>query len=264
MKFFAAILVLAGTIHAAHAASPTTLPACTGALAAPTKPPTQASAAGFNNLVFDDQFTTPNTISASGNGLWYPNLPSSGYTVSNGCLTILTDTSGYGDGIGTYAGWGSTKSTTFQHGYFEASIRFNPTGHQSGAWPAWWSYALEGLQGAKSWGELDFMEAYPTGPGQIVEIDTIHQWTAGNPNTTVQQQNNVPKLPAGTVFTTWHVYGCLWTPGTVTWYFDNQPMLTVMTGPGTKFPSIEQDHMALFLGTGLNWPMQVQYVHVWQ
>jgi beta-glucanase (GH16 family) len=61
-----------------------------------------------------------------------------------------------------------------------------------------------------------------------------------------------------------HTYGCLWTPDKVVWYFDNKPVTTVSTGPGTPFTAIEKEHMFIMLGTGRNWPMDVDYVHVWQ
>jgi beta-glucanase (GH16 family) len=243
----------------------------------PTTPPAQASAAGYRKLVFYDEFNSAANISPDGSGSynWYTTnfyspsatLPNTGYQVGNGYLTILTDASGYSEGLATAEP--AHSSGVWQHGYFESRIRFNPLGSQGGAWPAFWSYSIEGAMGqipaGSDFAELDFMECYPIG-GSCTFITTLHQWQynpsgnisiAGNPN-------NVPTIPAGTDFTQWHIYGCLWTPNKVQWYLDNKLITTVATGPGTNFTALEQNHMFLLLGTGMNWPMDVDYVHVWQ
>jgi beta-glucanase (GH16 family) len=254
--------------------------ACSGNQSAPTAPPAQAAAAGFNTLVFDDEFNSSSTISPNNTGSynWYTynpysvsaELPLSELEVSNGCLTILTDLSGYSDGISTINSTSSTTGT-FQHGYFEARMQFYPAGSQGGAWPAFWSYAIEGPQGKSPFAELDFLEAYPGGSGGatngnngVTLLTTVHQWTTSNgSNTSVQQPNDVPTLPANFNYDAFHIYGCLWSTDSVTWYIDNQPVMTVATGPGTSFTALEQDHMFLILGTGKNWPATYDYVHVW-
>jgi beta-glucanase (GH16 family) len=239
--------------------------------AGPGAAPAQAAAAGFTNLVFDDEFTSADTISV-GTGTastnWYTHsytgvtLPPADYSVQGGYLTINSDTSGYSDGLNT-ATTGHTDGA-WQHAYFEAAIRFNPKGHTSGAWPAFWSYSLDyfvnGNQNADHV-ELDFMEAYPTG-SSITYITTIHDWMGQTANG--QNSNNVPTVPASTDYTQFHRYGCLWTPGKVVWYFDDEPVTTVATGAGTLYDSMETDKMAVLLGTGVSWPMDVDYVRIWQ
>lgn len=249
-------------------------PACSSNSAPPTSPPSQAAAAGFNTLVFDDEFNSANTISPNGSGTynWYTTnfysasaqLPASGYQVVNNCLTILTDDSGYSAGLSTMGSL-SSRAGTFQHGYFEARIQFYPFGSQGSAWPAFWSYAQEAYLGISPFAELDFMEAYPYGSAGTVILTNVHQWTVtSGGKTSVQQPNDVPILPSGFNYDAFHIYGCLWATNSVTWYIDNQPVMTVATGPGTRFTALEQDHMAVILGTGKNWPMTVDYVHIWQ
>jgi beta-glucanase (GH16 family) len=252
--------------------------ACSGTQSAPTTAPAQAAAAGFKTLAFDDEFNSTNTISPNNTGsyswyTWNPystsaELPTSDLQVRDGCLTILSDLSGYS------AGLMSIKSTTdtagiFQHGYFEAKMQFYPAGSQGGAWPAFWSYALEAVQGKTPYAELDFLEAYPGGKGGATQgnngvtlLTTVHQWASSSSST--QQPNDVPTLPANFDYNAFHIYGCLWTTNSVTWYIDNQPVMTVATGPGTKFTALEQDHMFLVLGTGKNWPATFDYVRVWR
>jgi beta-glucanase (GH16 family) len=82
-------------------------------------------------------------------------------------------------------------------------------------------------------------------------------------NVSVQQPNDVPTLAENFNYDAFHIYGCLWTTNSVTWYVDNQPVMTVATGPGTNFTALEQDHMFLVLWTGANWPVTYDYVHVW-
>ncbi len=250
---------------------------CSGAGSAPpSASPSQAAAAGFNHLALDDEFNSTGNISPDGSGsfTWYTTnffsasatLPNSGYSSTNGCLTILTDVSGYSDAIATADP--SNTTVVFQHGYFEARMRFNPEGSQGGAWPAFWSYALEGIdEGAANFAELDFVEAYPTGAAGATILTTVHEWTTSSGgNTSVQQPNDVPTLPAGFDYNAFHIYGCLWSTNQVTWYIDNQPVMTVATGPGTNFPSLEKDHMVVpeFSARGKNWPMDVDWVHIWQ
>jgi beta-glucanase (GH16 family) len=253
---------------------------CSGSQSAPTTPPSQASAAGFKTLVFDDEFNSSSTISPNNSGTynWYTYNPYStsaelntnNLTVSSGCLTIQTDLSGYSYGLSTINSV-APSAGFYQHGYFEARMQFYPAGWQGGAWPAFWSYALEGVQGKSPFAELDFIEAYPGGLGGatsgangVTLLTTVHQWTTiAGVNYSVQQPNDIPTLPANFNYDAFHIYGCLWTTDSVAWYIDNQLVMKVATGPGTSFTALEQDHMFLILGTGANWPVTYDYVHVW-
>jgi beta-glucanase (GH16 family) len=249
--------------------------------------PTQAVAVGYTNLVFDDEFNT-NSVSPDGTGSynWYATnatspatttLPGPTYSILGGYLAINTDNSGYSDGLQSANPQNTTNS--WQHGYFEASILFCQYCSNNSAWPAFWSSSTSLLTGQVPIGgtypELDFMEYYTapvsaaqaavsTQPLQGIYTTTVHEWTNTSPATSVQNPNNVPVIPPGTDFSMWHTYGCLWTPNQVQWYFDNQLVTTVATGPGTPFPSLELSKMYLILGSGAWWPMYVDYVHVWQ
>jgi beta-glucanase (GH16 family) len=235
-------------------------------------PPPQASAAGYTHLAFDDEFNSPDTISPNGTGNynWYatniygsPSLPPSGYSVQNGYLEINTDASGYSYGLATVSPQNTVQA--WQHGYFEASILFCSYCSQGEGWPSFWSSSIERATGqiplSGPSGELDFFEYY-VGGGNALYLTTVHQ--ASGSSNGQQNANNWPTVPAGTNYGNWHTYGCLWTPNEVRWYFDNNLVTTVQTGPGTPFTAVEQEHMFLMLGTGRNWPMYVDFVHVWQ
>jgi beta-glucanase (GH16 family) len=275
----AAATVCSVNLPASALAGSTAIPTCSGNQAAPTSPPAQAKAAGFTSLVFDDEFNSASTISPNntGNYNWYTydyygaslQLPASGYQVKTGCLTILTDASGFSSGLSTINSANPT-SGTFQTGYFEARIQFNPTGSQGSAWPAFWSYAVQALQGADQFAELDFMEAYPWGPGGatngyngVTLLTTIHQWFATSGGNYSLQNDDIPPIPAGFNYNAFHIYGCLWTADSIVWYIDNIAVMTVPIGSLTSFTAIQQNNMFLILGTGKNWPTTYDYVHVW-
>lgn len=237
---------------------------------AQTAPP-QAQAAGYTHLAFDDEFNSPDTISPNGTGNynWYatniygsPSLPASGYSVQNGYLEINTDASGYSYGLATVSPQNTVQA--WQHGYFEASILFCSYCTQTEGWPSFWSASIERATGeipsSSPSGELDFFEYYVSG-GYRAYLTTVHQASGTSKQ---QNPNNVAPVPNGTNYGNWHTYGCLWTPDEVRWYFDNNLVTTVKTGPNTPYTALEQEKMFLILGTGSKWPMYVDYVHVWQ
>ncbi len=239
------------------------------------KPPSQAVTSGYTHLVFDDEFNSPDTVSPDGTGNynWYRTnfynpsltLPASGYSIQDGYLAIYTDTSGYSNGLQTADPQNTVQA--WQHGYFEARILFCQYCSDGTGWPAFWSSSIEFVTGQvpvnNPYAELDFMEYYTQGGRSTYETN-VHQVIDSTPSTQVQNVNDKPKIPLGTNFSTWHTYGCLWTPNQVQWYFDNKLVTTVATGPGTPFTALEQSKMFLILGTGKWWPMYVDYVHVWQ
>ena len=81
---------------------------------------------------------------------------------------------------------------------------------------------------------------------------TIHDWvTANGASTDIANSNghNYYKLP-GVDFAQWHTYGVLWVPGRVTWYFDDQAVLSAPT-----YPIFDQQFYYLMFGAqeGANW-----------
>jgi beta-glucanase (GH16 family) len=240
--------------------------------------PAQAVAAGFSTLKFYDDFTDPASVSdGTRDAKWYtasPVEPSkslklSDINITNSCLTINTDYSGYSAGLFTYTS-ASRQSFTPSRGYFEARMSFNQTGHvQGGAWPAFWLYDLNGiLTPSASFAELDVLEAYPTsGAGSpngsaSTLITTVHEWS-GNTSQVGNYDGNVPKLPAGFSTSQFHTYGVAWTDSAVTWFIDDAQVTTCAVGPGTKFPSMDKARMVVLLGAGKGWPLTVDWVRVW-
>jgi len=162
-----------------------------------------------------------------------------------------------------YQGW--------HYAYFEVRMRWNPV---VGAWPAIWMIPIQDITnpGGEE-GELDIFEGQGSTPD--VFYGTIHDWK-DNQDVANNDCCNAYQLPGTVDVSQYHTYGVLWTPGHVTWYFDNQPLNSVATYP--IFDDLQQKYY-LILGSqeGANWTsgdtsgvsasriwMQVEWVHVWQ
>jgi len=256
--------------------------------------PAPAASAGFTTLTFDDEFDSLNTIDVNATKQqgynWYTDLPFNGgrtlpsaYSISNGVLTVTS--------TGWTANWalssfspGGNVGHSFQYGYFEARIRFDPSlGPKSQGWPAFWSLSTSHTvtDDQTHWAELDFFEAYTGGHAAYngAFVGTVHDW-ANNSTLHFQNSNNW-QTQQGVDYSQWHTYGCLWKPGQVTWYFDGAPLMTqkysVHNPPDPPANGLalhqngvfhildrESGGMLLILGSSPGWPMQVDYVRAWQ
>lgn len=277
-----------------------------------TGPPAPALSAGFNRLVFNDDFTTNSVARSAGasdnyNWYWcYSGIqsiadfsidfgPGAGATAgANGVLTINKCGNTYNAALQTIpqnANGSPVQPGCWKHAYFEARIQFSPTvlgaGGPSGGWPSWWSNAVEGQAPVDGniTAECDFMEYYPNGPagstGSV--LSTMHNWrnsATGSNVTDLFNSNGTSKAQASQQPSdgAWHVYGCLWTgngtTGTVKFFYDNQLVahdngvtsyaLDAGGVPSAAFTAMEGNNMAMFLGTATGWPINVDWVRVWQ
>lgn len=256
--------------------------------------PSAAAEAGYDTLTFDDEFNSLRTIDVNATRKqgynWYTDLPFNGgrtlpsaYSISDGVLTV-TSTGWTGNWALSSFSPGGNVGHSFQYGYFEARMRFDPAlGPRSEGWPAFWSLSTAHTvtNDKTHWAELDFFEAYTGGHAAYSDafVGTVHDWAKGS-TVHFQNSNNWQPRP-GVDYSQWHVYGCLWKPGQVTWYFDGVPLMTQnysaegMPAPPVKTPlnaqhgvfhilDSEVGGMALVLGSSPGWPMQVDYVRVWQ
>lgn len=286
-------LALAIALHLAQASPP----AATGAPSRHPTPPPGAAQVGYTQLVFYDDFDSIRTIDVKGTCQpgyhWYVDRPvwgsgvtqPSAYRVFNSVLTVSStgDTASWA--LASFSPRGGA-GHSFKYGYFEARIRFDPTlGSTSKGWPAWWSLSTRHsrVNNPDHWAELDFFEAYTGGKGEYqgAFVGTVHDW-ADSSKKHFQNSNNWQPLPKSTDFKQWHTYGCLWRPGEITWYFDDAPLMsqaysesappnppangtTTPTPPGVfSILDREPEGMLLILGSGPEWPMDVDWVRVWQ
>ncbi len=267
--------------------------------------PVPAVAAGFRSLTFDDEFDSMKTIDVNTTEQqgynWYTDFPFGGgrtlppaYSISNGVLTVTS--------TGWTANWalssfssGGNVGHSFQYGYFEARMRFDPTlGPQSQGGPAFWAESTNWSSSANHtapihFAELDFFEAYHKEHAAYSGVfdGTLHDWHywPDIPPVDYHNSNNFHAQP-GVDYSQWHIYACLWKPGQVTWYFDGVPLMTqkysANRGPnppgkgsvlqlntglqGGAFHILDSEvgGMQIILGSSPGWPMQVDYVRVWQ
>jgi len=161
------------------------------------------------------------------------------------------------------------QSGSFLHGYFEARLKFDmPTG----AWPAFWLFSSKHMATAnpRDWSEIDIVEGQGHTPGRL--YFTLHWWE----DTQRNHQNSRPdiRMPAAFDPTQFHKYGLLWVPGKVTWYVDDQAVLSAPT-----WPVNETDPVSIIISAQANgWSkpnnasfgearsisVQVSSVKVWQ
>jgi hypothetical protein len=216
-------------------------------------------------------------------------VPANSVSTSNSILTINTTTTGpspYGGWMGTtgYAGAAATPQLAgkaFKNGgYFEASIAFDPSSIPS--WPgsptprgmAFWlqdnqvglDTSLQQNTGLPYGIEFDIFEWYL--PTNALD-NNIWAWTSYNSSTS--QGSNIYTLSS---YTTFHKYGMLWVPaaknagtGLIKFYVDG-----VQKGGTVSYTSSDPLYYAdtsvlglnLMIGSMPGWPMQVDYVTVWQ
>jgi hypothetical protein len=224
--------------------------------------------------------------------------PSSWLTFNNSIMTIHTSTLAIGGlelcTIGHVGGTDYVKGFLLTPGngtYVEVSAAFDPSlsyGVSDGRpYPGpLWMQDINGLlaqvngTALANFAEWDIMEAIPTGVGTIAANMNNHYWSSITVNNTV---TNVAAITPGTGFNT---YGMLWktmagnggTTGLVQRFFNGVHLPLDMTYTATTgstpaaspsnpygvFSSADSAKFPLLMVTGINWPMQVDYVAVWQ
>jgi beta-glucanase (GH16 family) len=232
-------------------------------------------------LVFSDDF---NTLDLSPDGLgihaWYEGVwfnkkhaPLANISASSSVLSLVWKSNqGSADTSITTLSQDFQNLHGWRYGYFEARVKWNPV---TGAWPAIWLIPVQDAtgqsiySGVRESGEIDIFEGQGDHPDTF--FGTIHDWVNFGDNAS---KNNAFQLPAGTDFSQFHIYGMLWSPGTVTWYFDNQPLHSENTAAIFD----KQDFfLVLSMQEGANWTsgnlsgvtssdmtLNVDWVRVWQ
>jgi len=174
----------------------------------------------------------------------------------------------------------------------------------SKGWPSFWSLEIHDsvLKSSSHWPgqppgykhsvEADFFEYLylPYNVPRNIYGAGLHEWygiqnvTCGHGLCAQHMRMEEPKRPApvGTDFTQYHRFGFLWVPATdnssgyVRYYFDEQSVgpdrlwtqfqdqPPPPTDQSWAFGRLDQQHQVLILGTGINEPMTVRSVNVWQ
>ncbi len=219
----------------------------------------------------------------------------SGYSAG---VTTISSTSSYS--VSTPSSHVVSGSRCFQYGYFECRMKFVKLGWVSGADPAFWLSAVAGPIGAGGttqfpYVEIDMPEWFYRGGGAQTMTTQVFSWNGGGgsqfnnsgqilPNyngTTAGEGSWILTLPSGFDFNNFNKYGCLWTPTTLNYYLNDVLVCTVPTSTTTTCQdntgaTISASYNAalnsntprsqcyLMIGTGVNWPVTVDYIQVWQ
>jgi hypothetical protein len=150
--------------------------------------------------------------------------------------------------------------------------------------------------------ENDFMEWVPDAPNPFYGCNTLHDWYGSTDKSNTNAENIMDSLVGnstgpGTIMGdgNFHVYGCLWvaltpTTGYTQYYLDNQLVVhkggvtrfltgvgtgtssgkvttvngvVCYTAPNAGLSSIEASNMYIIVGGETGWPLNVDWVHVW-
>jgi|GEM_PF-7061457 hypothetical protein len=260
-------------------------------------PPAPAASSGFTSLSFCDDFNSLDTIDANSTGRpgynWYTNLSKwsaestlpPAYSITESVLSLTSTgwTSNYG--LSTRDPL-TGNGHAWIYGCFEARISFDPSlATQSEGWPSVWLFSALHAQSGNSaiWPELDIFEALTGGHSSYSGdyYGTLHQW---QDSATIHYQNSNNHQVVHVDWTQWHTVAVLWVQGQVTWYLDGKPLMTqqysatappnplatTKTGitptPAGVFDVLDTQSpgMELILGSAPGWPIQVDWVKVWQ
>jgi hypothetical protein len=252
-------------------------------------PPPQA--AGYN-LVWEDTFSTlslSNTGTGSGYSWYNPGVwwnqgpaPSGNITDPSGTYINLEWTSGQtgspNDTSISTAAIDGTDYHAWTYGYFEVNMKFNPV---TGSSPGLWLVPVSEIGQPTStngvdYGELDLFEWQSTTPN--IYTATLHVFQ-NNVDIANNNSSNSWPIPSGTDFANYNTYGLLWTPTSVSWYFNNNLIATWSTNSApytTVFGGSQPYYLVIGQQMGCNWDegtcagtgsslnMEVQWVRVWQ
>jgi beta-glucanase (GH16 family) len=145
-----------------------------------------------------------------------------------------------------------------QYGYFEMKAKL-PRGEYT--WPAFWLLNTAAKKGRAPEGEIDVFEyiANPRAPNYLGT--TLHDWS--NKTAPAASHHRVPLPTSG-----FHTYGMMWTPATMTFYFDSAVTMRCPTPSIMKQPY----YLLIDLGLGSGYPtehtphtndLQIQYIRVY-
>lgn len=254
--------------------------------------PQAAINAGFNTVVFFDDFTTTTTVATTANATsgfnFYWDLESQGgrdgqhsvtttqkatgsfASTAGGVLSVWTTgtvTNNNGNSILATIPWNSTAQQqpgSWHHGYIEWYQQFDATRSQANPPTGWIGCWFWPIPTAGEWTEIDASE-YEGGGTFVI---SVHEWQNGTVNRALDGPH-----PGHAVDSNWHLYGMLWTgngtTGALSFYFDGALLGSpINIGAGTNFINAEAAYyhgaMSGGFANGSPWPMNIDWYRVWQ
>jgi beta-glucanase (GH16 family) len=166
------------------------------------------------------------------------------------------------------------KTHSWRYGYFEIRMKWNPI---PGAWPAVWLIPAL-AQHMRESGEMDIFEGNSE---RLHDFSgTVHHWieASHDPTRMEDRENNgrTNRFPLSddVDFSQYHVYGMLWTPDRIAWYFDGRKLHSERA-----YDIFNHQDYCLIIGMqeGADWKagnlggvnadrmdLDIDWVHVWQ
>ncbi len=264
--------------------------------------PQQALDGGFNNLVFSDDFDTASVdtkFTGDYGYRWYM-TDSSGMSGDETDFHLTGNSSMILEGKNmnfnwllctmdakTGAGW-----LGFTHGYLEFRTRFDhnpgPDAKEGAKGPAIWSFPPQAIatklypkEPGEVHVEMDWMEYWGNDDGSKMhwtvtmheQADGMQQWMVNHGSYAIKGEEN--DIGDGE----WHTVGYRWEKGIVITYLDGREVMRQTWGPDGGNPSFnlqsgefrdnammqfDNQLNALILAAAKGWPMEIDYIRVWQ
>ena len=267
-------------------------------------PTVPAAAGKYNRLAFEDDFDSISTIDTGNTGApgfkWYPagvhkwgkpDTQPSEYSVNNSVLRIAPSHSTYNRNFMTRDP-NTGEGRSFGRGYYEVRMRVDADGvrnvpPENSSWPAFWAQSnhLHRLN-QRPYVELDMVEIMR----KDEFLGTLWAHHGGQFDKSLMIKNRKADYRNPNYHSAdWHTYGCLWDTNGVEWYIDgalvlkqywgekrnllapNDPQQNPVAADGTN-PTLSnpfglfdsETAIDVILGTGKTWPMEVDWVRIWQ
>ena len=267
-------------------------------------PTVPAAAGKYNRLAFEDNFDSISTIDTGNTGApgfkWYPagvhkwgkpDTQPSEYSVNNSVLRIAPSHSTYNRNFMTRDP-NTGEGRSFGRGYYEVRMRVDADGvrnvpPENSSWPAFWAQSnhLHRLN-QRPYVELDMVEIMR----KDEFLGTLWAHHGGQFDKSLMIKNRKADYRNPNYHSAdWHTYGCLWDTNGVEWYIDgalvlkqywgekrnllapNDPQQNPVAADGTN-PTLSnpfglfdsETAIDVILGTGKTWPMEVDWVRIWQ
>lgn len=267
-------------------------------------PTVPAAAGKYNRLAFEDNFDSISTIDTGNTGApgfkWYPagvhkwgkpDTQPNEYSVNNSVLRIAPSHSTYNRNFMTRDP-NTGEGQSFGRGYYEVRMRVDADGvrnvpPENSSWPAFWAQSnhLHRLN-QRPYVELDMVEIMR----KDEFLGTLWAHHGGQFDKSLMIKNRKADYRNPNYHSAdWHTYGCLWDTNGVEWYIDgvlvlkqywgekrnllapNDPQQNPVAADGTN-PTLSnpfglfdsETAMDVILGTGKTWPMEVDWVRIWQ
>jgi hypothetical protein len=217
----------------------------------PTEPPPIAGQ-GYRQVFGDEFISLDRNVWADRQ--WYEEQPpANSQYVQDGVLHLVSRRSqGFPNTSVSTEPHGTSGHRSFQHGYFEARMRWTKG---AGSWPAFWLLSTAHATNP-NWpqpacpnpnclaAELDVMEGQGATPNDF--YGTIHRNSCDCYGVPTQQNSN-NWHPMGFDLTAgFHTYAALWTATTVSWYLDG-----LFTHSAPVYDSFNQQlHLILYMWIG--------------